>query len=134
MPLRAFIVEDNPLIRQNLIETLQEIAAAPIVGYAESEDEAVRWMTANPTAWDVVILDLFLKQGNGLGVLGKCSDRASDQTVVIFSNYATDAMRERCMQLGADAVFDKSNEIESLIGFFSSADPSHQAQQPLQIG
>jgi hypothetical protein len=36
---------------------------------------------------------------------------------VVLSNYATADMRKRCAQLGADVVFDKSNEIDALIEY-----------------
>ena len=67
--------------------------------------------------WDLVIVDLFLKQGSGLGVLEACQDRGRGQRVVVLSNYATADMRKRCAQLGADAVFDKSNEIDALVDY-----------------
>ena len=34
--------------------------------------------------------------------------------MVVLSNYATPDVRMRCAQLGVDAVFDKSNEIDAL--------------------
>ena len=43
--------------------------------------------------------------------------RESGQRVVVLSNYATPDMRTRCEQLGADAVFDKSNEIDALVEY-----------------
>ena len=36
---------------------------------------------------------------------------------VVLSNYATPDMRRKCLELGADRVFDKSNEIDALIGY-----------------
>ena len=42
---------------------------------------------------------------------------AARQKVVVLSNYATPDMRKRCAQLGADAVFDKSNEIDALVDY-----------------
>jgi DNA-binding NarL/FixJ family response regulator len=36
---------------------------------------------------------------------------------VVLSNYTTADMRRRCLALGADRVFDKSNEIELLIQY-----------------
>ena len=66
---------------------------------------------------DLAIVDLFLKQGSGLGVLEAVQARASGQRVVVLSNYATPDMRKRCEQLGADAVFDKSNEIDALVDY-----------------
>ena len=68
-------------------------------------------------AGDLAIVDLFLKQGSGLGVLEACRGRPAGQRVVVLSNYATADMRKRCAQLGADAVFDKSNEIDALVEY-----------------
>jgi two-component system OmpR family response regulator len=65
----------------------------------------------------MAIIDLFLKQGSGLGILHACKDRTALQKVVVLSNYATPDIRKRCAQLGVDAVFDKSNEIDALIDF-----------------
>ena len=49
----------------------------------------------------------------------RCAPFASwpRQQVVVLSNYATQDIRRRCVQLGADAVFDKSNEIDALLDF-----------------
>ena len=39
------------------------------------------------------------------------------QKMVVLSNYATPDIRMRCAQLGVDAVFDKSNEIDALVDY-----------------
>jgi len=87
------------------------------LGWSETENDAKRWLAANEGGWELAIVDLFLKQGSGLGVLEACRDRTANQHVVVLSNYATPDMRKRCAQLGADAVFDKSNEIDSLVDY-----------------
>jgi two-component system, OmpR family, response regulator len=115
--LKTYIVEDNPTIRENLIGTLEELAAIDAVGTAETENDGKAWLNANPAAWDLAIVDLFLKQGSGLGVLSACRDRDTTQKVVVLSNYATPDIRQRCAQLGVDAVFDKSNEIDALVDY-----------------
>ena len=117
MRLKTYIVEDNPTIRENLIATLEELANIEPVGTSDSENEGKAWLTDNPGQWDLAIVDLFLKQGSGLGVLAACRDRHPWQKVVVLSNYATSDIRQRCAQLGVDAVFDKSNEIDALIDF-----------------
>ena len=117
MELRTYIIEDNATIRENLIGTLEELASVRSLGWAETEDAARQWMAAHRGAWDLMIVDLFLKQGSGLGVLEACQDRSREQRVVVLSNYATPDMRKRCAQLGADAVFDKSNEIDALVEY-----------------
>jgi two-component system OmpR family response regulator len=115
--LKTYIVEDNPTIRENLIGTLEELAGIQAVGTAETEDEGKAWLIENSGDWDLAIVDLFLKQGSGLGVLAACRDRPSTQKVVVLSNYATADIRQRCAQLGVDAVFDKSNEIDALVDY-----------------
>ncbi len=117
MRLKTYIVEDNPTIRENLIGTLEELACVAAVGTAETENDGKAWLNANRLDWDLAIVDLFLKQGSGLGVLAACQGRSPAQKVVVLSNYATADIRQRCAQLGVDAVFDKSNEIDALVDY-----------------
>ena len=117
MELRTYIVEDNATIRENLIGTLEELASVHSLGWAEGENDAKQWLAAHAGQWELLIVDLFLKQGSGLGVLEACQGRGREQRVVVLSNYATPDMRKRCAQLGADAVFDKSNEIDALVDY-----------------
>ena len=112
MRLRIYLVEDSPVIRDSLSESLEELARARIVGWASSETEAVQWLKGNKASWDLAIVDLFLLEGSGLGVVMNCRERDLRQIVIVLTNYATPAVRERCLAIGADAVFDKSNEIE----------------------
>lgn len=120
MKVPTFIVEDNATIRDNLISALEELTALEVVGTADGEDEACKWLKRHPEKWRVVIADLFLKQGSGLGVLESMRERAPGQKLIVLSNYATHDMRRRCAELGADAVFDKSNELDALVDFLSA--------------
>ena len=117
MTFRAYIVEDSPTIRENLIETLQELACVDAVGTAETEQEGKRWLAQNDGYWDLAIVDLFLREGNGLNILEACRSRRPGQKMVVLSNHATSDVRGRCAQLGADAVFDKSTEIDALVDY-----------------
>ena len=115
MTFRAYIVEDSSTIRENLIDTLKELALFEPVGTTESEHEAKRWLSCNP--WDLAIVDLFLREGSGMNVLEACRRRQSGQKIVVLSNHSSRDVRWRCQQLGADAVFDKSTELEALVAY-----------------
>ncbi|MDB5890416.1 MAG: hypothetical protein JWP47_1247 [Polaromonas sp.] len=117
MRLRTFIVEDNSTILENLMATLDELAGVVTVGTSETENAGKEWLLEHPASWDLAIVDLFLKQGSGLGILAACRNRRPEQKVVVLSNYATVDIRKRCAQLGVDAVFDKSNEIDALVDY-----------------
>ena len=117
MKFRAYIVEDSPTIRENLIETLQELALVEAVGIAETEHEGKTWLAVNDAYWDLAIVDLFLREGSGLNILEACRSRRPSQKMIVLSNHATSDVRWRCAQLGADAVFDKSTEIDALVDY-----------------
>ncbi|MDQ6628166.1 MAG: response regulator transcription factor [Pseudomonadota bacterium] len=113
--LRAFIVEDSPVIRENLVAALEEMAPIDVIGTAEDEATAVKWLADTQNKCDLVVVDIFLKSGSGLGVLRAASAPVRPLKLVVLSNYATPDMRRKCLELGADRVFDKSNEIDALI-------------------
>ena len=127
MRLNTYVVEDNPTIRENLIATIDELAGVSTVGASDNENDGKSWLIDNPQAWDLAIVDLFLKQGSGLGVLSACRNRRPTQKMVVLSNYATADIRQRCAQLGVDAVFDKSNEIDALVDYcIGLSQPPHE--------
>ena len=132
--LNTYLVEDNRTIRENLVGTLEELTAMSVVGFAEGEDEAREWLTGHPASWNLAIVDLFLKQGSGLGVLQACASREPEQKVVVLTNYATPDIRKRCLELGADAVFDKSNEIDGLVDYCLSHGQQANQVQWVQTG
>lgn len=108
-PLRIFLVEDSAILRERLIETLGAWGATKIVGHAETEAAADLALQAQ--GWDVLVLDLQLLQGTGLGVLQRLKNyRRAGTMVIVLTNYAIPIYRNRAMQLGADYFFDKANE------------------------
>jgi DNA-binding NarL/FixJ family response regulator len=115
--LKTYIVEDSAVIRDNLIATLQELTAVLVVGFAEDEYSATAWLGQAENDAALVIVDIFLKSGSGLGVLQAAPLSACLRKWVVFSNYATPAMRAKCLALGADRLFDKSTEIDGLIAY-----------------
>ncbi len=121
-PLRTYIVEDSAMIRENLIDTLEEMAQVEVVGTADNETGAINWIKSQADRCDLVIVDIFLKAGSGLGVLEACSrtPRKRKLTMVVLSNHATPDMQSRCRRLGADQVFDKSRDIDALLSYCNS--------------
>lgn len=116
--LKAFIVEDSPVILENLVATLEELAQVEVVGSVGDEAGAVRWMSRDPESnADLFIVDVFLRSGTGLGVLQAAQRLGVRARRVVLTNYATEEMRRRCASLGAERVFDKSRELDDLISY-----------------
>ena len=118
--LKTFVVEDNALILENLCAILLESHLAEIVGSADSELAALNWLSDESHHCDVVLIDIFLKKGNGLGVLKSIRDLPhKPQRVVVFTNHATPDMRAQCTEWGAHEVFDKSNQMGEMLAWFT---------------
>lgn len=126
MALITYIAEDNDTILTNLIETLQEMTEVRVVGSGATQTEAERWLELHDGHWHLAIVDLFLKEGSGLAVLTDCRKREPYQKVVLLTNYATPEIRKRALLLGADAVFDKSSELDELLAYCIKQTEEHK--------
>jgi DNA-binding NarL/FixJ family response regulator len=118
--LRAFIVEDSPVIRENLISALEELVPLQVVGWADDEAGALRWLADPANACDLVIIDLFLRAGSGTGILRELQAEGSKVDRVVLTNYAAPDVTRLCLQHGASRVFDKSHDIDALIAYCAS--------------
>jgi DNA-binding NarL/FixJ family response regulator len=79
----------------------------------EGEAAAVAALESHTT--DVVILDLNLKDGSGLGVLRHLRAQQSVAEAIIFSNSNNSAYRLEADRLGASLFLDKACDLERLM-------------------
>lgn len=117
LDLRVFLVEDLQRMRGLLGDVFSSIGGLTVVGAAATEAEANLWLEDHPGGWDVAIIDLVLEQGAGMNVIRRCKEDPAGGRVVVFSSYATPGVRQHCLELGADAVFDKGQTREFIAWF-----------------
>jgi DNA-binding NarL/FixJ family response regulator len=91
-----------------------------VVGTADTETEATDWLQHHKSSWRLAIVDLMLAEGSGFGLVQRCRRDAPGAKVVIFSEFASPAIKERCIELGADAAFMKS-DMKSFIHYLEQA-------------
>jgi DNA-binding NarL/FixJ family response regulator len=113
MAIKAILVEDSETIRSNLIPAMEELADVEILAVAETQAQALEALETHADQWQLVVVDLFLKEGSGLGVLRGCANRQPAQVALVLTNYPTQEMRAKCTEYGADGFFDKSNELDA---------------------
>ncbi len=113
--LRAFVVEDSPLIRKRIIEALEKSGNFEVLGYAESEAEAIESIERLHPA--VVITDIRLKEGSGIEVLRRLRRYPYHPApkVYVLTNYAYPEYKQQCSLMGADDFFDKSSEYDRFL-------------------
>jgi DNA-binding NarL/FixJ family response regulator len=111
--VRVFLVEDMKPVRDVLTQLLASVGEFRVVGSAGTEAEARLWLAEHPGAWDLTVIDLVLDQGSGMGAIPVARQNAGrDGRIVVFSDYASEGIRNHCLRLGADAVFLKSQTRE----------------------
>lgn len=115
--MKVFLVEDNALIQEQVRQTLAGIPGTEVVEVVVSAQQAGDWLAQHPDDWDLALVDLFLAKGHGFEVLRRCRDRKPHQRAVVLSNYTRDPVRAHAAQAGADAVFDKTFEMDALVAY-----------------
>lgn len=117
-PLKIFLVEDSAMLRDRLSEAFSTWGKITMAGHAETE--AVADAALRTCDWDVLILDLQLLQGTGLGVLRNLrGHRRPGTSVIVLTNYAIPSYRTRSMELGADYFFDKTKDFAKIKDVFN---------------
>ena len=106
--MRVFLVEDIQRMRGLLNDLFSSMGGFRVVAAASTEAEANLWLEEHPGEWDLAIVDLVLDQGAGMNVIRRCKDDPNGGSVAVFSSYASPGVRQHCLDLGADEVFDKS--------------------------
>jgi DNA-binding NarL/FixJ family response regulator len=114
-PLRVLLIEDSALIRRSVAEAIDASGVLQVAAYADSSDEAIALLSAEP--FDAVIVDLQLKHGSGVPVLAYLQREGLIEKTfaAVLTNHALPAYRERCLQYGVRHFYDKSFEFDRVI-------------------
>ena len=119
-PLRVYLVEDAPSFRDRLSDFLTESGGVEIAGFADSEAAALHDLRGAPP--DVVIVDLHLREGSGIGVIESLRRQWPKQppTIVVLTNYAFPEFETACRARGADHFYDKSTQFGAVKALLDS--------------
>ena len=107
MAVRVFLVEDQKPMQELLRDLLDSVGGFEVVGSVTNETSATEWLLRHRGGWDLAIVDLLLAEGSGFTLIGRCN-KDPGGAVVVFSDFVTPVVRQRCIRLGADGVISKS--------------------------
>ncbi len=115
--MRVLLVEDDLAMQRELVRTVTALVGGEVVLAADSAQPAIEWLEAHPEGWDLAIVDMFLKEGHGFHVLRQCRKALPHQRAVMLSNYGRDHVATYAQAAGADRFFDKSFDLDELVGY-----------------
>lgn len=128
-PIRVFIVDDHPLVREwlgNLLRLEEDIEVVGEADEPESAMAAISNMAALPdVAPDVVVVDLSLKRGSGLDLIKAIcasadntlsqSSRQTDIRVLVLSMHEEVGDVERALKAGARGYVMKRESTSQIV-------------------
>jgi DNA-binding NarL/FixJ family response regulator len=112
-PIGVLLVDDSLSFRTRLKRHLAEDPAIEVVGEAEDGVSAL-WEIGRLVP-DVVLLDLYMPEPDGFGVLSVVTERFDRIIVIVLTSDSSAMVRGRCAMLGAAAVVDKGDAPAELL-------------------
>jgi DNA-binding NtrC family response regulator len=110
--LRVLVVEDEPLIRWAIGETLAHMGHT-VVQVADAH-AAIRALLDPPGPFDVVLLDYRLPDSTDLGLLQSVRRLAPESAVIMMTAHGAAGMIADALRLGAYSVVDKPFDMQDL--------------------
>jgi DNA-binding NarL/FixJ family response regulator len=110
---RIFVVDDHPMLRRGLSETIAQQPDMEICG--EAEDAAATLRSMPRTRPDIAIVDISLKDSDGLNLVKDLAVRYPDVKVLVLSMYEEELYAERALRAGARGYIMKQEAAPSLI-------------------
>ncbi|MGC3986713.1 MAG: response regulator transcription factor [Pseudorhodoferax sp.] len=98
-PVRLFLVDDHPLVRDGLRARLGSVPWIRVVGEAGSAAEALDLLDA--AAPDLLLMDVGMKDMNGLELAARVLQGPRPPHVVMLSMYDNPEYVQQALQLGA---------------------------------
>ena len=123
--LRVLVVDDEPLIRWSIAETLLDC------GYEVSEavdgQTALRVLTDAPAPIDVVVLDYRLPDSDDLNLLSAIRRISPKSQVILMTAFGTPEVVSGAQQLGVYRVVHKPFEMNDLAALVKQAHTSRHS-------
>jgi DNA-binding NarL/FixJ family response regulator len=114
LPLRVFIADDSQPVADMLTELITDPGRIEVIGVGATESatmDSIRRLKP-----DVVVLDLQLKTGSGTDVIRavRSDPTLASLQLLVTSNHTSPQLKAGCIELGAEAYYDKVKELGQL--------------------
>jgi DNA-binding NarL/FixJ family response regulator len=110
---RVLIVDDHPAVREGLALRIEGHPDLAVCGEAADVPEALKLVAE--TRPDVAVIDIALKNGNGLDLIKRIKGRDDSVKMLVWSMYNESLYAERALRAGALGYINKENATDQII-------------------
>lgn len=112
LPRRVLVVDDEPLIRWSVTQTLAELGCD--VEQADCAATALQAITGLPLAFDVIVLDLRLPDMRDLALVATIRQLVPEAEVVLMTAFGSSDLIAEARRLGVRGILYKPFELDDL--------------------
>ncbi len=116
--IRVLVVDDHELIRRGVSAVLNEQEDFQVVGQTGSGNAAV--VLAKQEQPDIVLLDIFLGNANGLDVAQQLQRACPETRIVIVTGYTDESHLLRALRIGVHGYLPKALPSEEMLAALRS--------------
>jgi NarL family two-component system response regulator LiaR len=116
--IRVLVVDDHEVVRKGLCTMLSEQEDFEVVGQAATGNAAL--MLARQLQPDIVLLDIFLGNANGLDIAQQLLRGCPNTRIVIVTGFTDDGHLFRAMRIGVHGYLQKALPIDELLAALRS--------------
>jgi DNA-binding NarL/FixJ family response regulator len=110
---KILIVDDHPMVREGLSIHIATQGGMEVCGEAEDPQGAMSKIQS--THPDLVIVDISLKQGNGIDLIHRIRDKYEDMPILVWSMYPENLYAERALRAGANGYLNKARATREVL-------------------
>jgi len=110
---RVVIVDDHPLVRDRLAQLINHETDMMVCGEAEDAEQALQIIREQ--APNLAIVDITLKQSNGLEVIKALKAQNSEVPVLVLSMHEESLYADRAIRAGASGYITKHQPAEEVL-------------------
>jgi CheY-like chemotaxis protein len=117
--VKVLVVDDSVPVRKRVAASLAEIPGVDAVLECGGNVEAIELLRAQSP--QIVVLDLNLRGESGLTFMHHAKQDGLRPLVIVLTNEPSERHRRECLARGADHFFDKSRDVDNLLGVVAEA-------------
>jgi DNA-binding NarL/FixJ family response regulator len=111
--MKILVIDDQEVVRQGIRRVFEQTGEDYVFGEARESVEALRLLREQ--TWDAVILDINLRDRDGLELLKDIKRSEPELPVLIFSTHSEQQYAVRAFRAGAAGYIAKSCTVEELV-------------------